>query len=148
MLAGIIGVVIPAVPGIPLMALIAILYKIFTHGVSNWTLVFLLIITAISILVDYSSGLLGAKFGGANGKSILIGILGTILFIPILPPFGPMIGLFVGVAAGEFIFKKDARKALKAASSSTGSIFLGMVLNLILAFGFLIIFIVNGIANL
>lgn len=148
MLAGVVGVVFPAMPGIPLMALIAILFQIFTKGLSTSTLIILISITLLSVLIDYFSGILGAKYSGANGKSMLLGIVGMILSIGFIPPIGAIIGLFAGILAGELIFKKDARKAFKAASGGAISSIIGIVLNLVLALTFLLIFIVSGLKAL
>jgi hypothetical protein len=148
MLIGIVGIIIPAVPGIPLMALIVALYQIFTRGLSTTTLIILGLITLISILIDYSSGVLGAKFSGANGKSTMLGIIGMFLAIGLFPPFGAIIGLFAGILAGELFFQKDAKKAIKAASGGAISAILGIAINLLLGLSFIAIFIINALKTL
>jgi len=148
MLTGLIGVIIPAIPGIPLMAIVAILYNFFTGGLSSSTIVILLTITAISIIVDYFSGILGSRLAGASAKSTLLGIIGMLIFIGFVPPIGAIIGLFTGILIGELVFKKDAKKAIKAAGVSAISAITGILINVILALSFLVIFLVSAISNL
>lgn len=99
----------------------------------------------LSILIDYSSGLIGAKLGGANKKSLLFGIIGLFVGLIVFPPFGAFIGLFLGVFVAELVQFKDKHKALKAASYSLAATVTGAAANILIAIaclvGFLIIII-------
>ena len=88
------------------------------------------------------SGLIGAKFGGASKKSVLLGMVGMVLGFLFFPPFGLFLGLFAGVFAGEMIRMKDHKHALKAAGYSFAGILAGMVFNVVLAIAFLVSFLV------
>jgi len=145
MLVGLVGVVIPAVPGIPLMASVAIIFHFIVKPMPLWSMFALIAITLISVVIDHFSGIFGSKFAGANGKSMLPGLLGMFLFIGFYPPLGSIIGLFIGILVAELFFKKTPRKAVKAASAGAISIILGMVINIILALIFLGIFIFGAL---
>lgn len=148
MLAGVIGVIIPAIPGIPLMAVVALLYQIFTRSLPTWALIILSLITVGAISIDYFSGILGARISGASAKSTLLGLLGMFVGIGFVPPFGAILGLFAGILIGELFFQKNTKKAVRAASGGALSVLIGMVLNLILAFIFLAVFIIGAIRGL
>jgi uncharacterized protein len=92
---------IPGLPGLLYILTISLIYGIY-DGFIHLTLgnlAVLATIVVISMIADLSSGLLGARWGGASKKSILWGILGMILGFVIIPiPFiGGMIGLFMGI---------------------------------------------------
>jgi len=143
MLPGIAGIFIPALPGIPLMFLLALVLGFidkFSHlTISN--VVILLIITLASVAIDYFSGILGAKYGGASGKSMLWGILGLIVGVILFPPFGGFFGLFLAVIISELVLHGNNKKAIRAASGSLLGTLAGIIINLILALLFLGLFI-------
>jgi uncharacterized protein YqgC (DUF456 family) len=144
LLVGAIGTIIPALPGIPLMfaaTLIFLIFDKFDHLTILNLVVFLLIALA-SITVDYFSGIIGAKYGGAGRNSLIIGLLGLILGILLYPPFGGIAGLFTGIMVAEIIQYKDHKKAIKAATGGVAGVVLGTVVNFILAILFLVLFII------
>lgn len=96
----------------------------------------------LSILIDYSSGLIGAKLGGANKKSLLFGIIGLFVGLLFFPPFGAFIGLFMGVFIAELIQFHDHTKALKAASYSLATTVAGALANIAIAVGIFVSFLV------
>jgi len=144
MIPGIIGVFLPVIPSIPYMLVIAIIFG-YTDKFEHLTLsnlIILIVITIISIIVDYLSGLLGAKFGGATLKSLAFGFLGMTVGVFINPLIGGIIGLFLGILVGETLVYKDHEKALKAATGGLLGVLVGMITNFILAVLFLIFFLV------
>lgn len=145
MFIGIIGVIIPVLPGLPLMLVVAIVFHFLVIHLPLWIIIILVLITALSILIDYLSGILGSKYFGAGGKSMLIGFIVMIIGLIIFPPLGAIVGLFLGVLVGELLTNKDQTKALKAASGGLLSVFLGIVLNLFLAIIFFVIFLISAI---
>lgn len=147
LLPGIAGAVIPILPGIPYMFLITLIYAIITkfHTLNTGEIIILTAITLLSIIIDYFSGLFGAKYGGAHKKSLLLGLLLMLIGTFVFPPFGGIIGLFLGVFIGEIITHNDQRKAIKAATSSTLGTIAGMILNLLLSIIYLILFIIFAI---
>ena len=100
----------------------------------------------LSILVDWSAGLLGAKFGGAAWKSLLFGALGALIGLLIVPPLGIFVGLFAGVVAGELLRRKELADAFRAAGGALIGTFAGILINALIALAFVISFIVFAVA--
>lgn len=134
---------IPAFPALFLMFVFALVYG-FIDSFVHLTVHNILIlggIVALGFVVDTMAGLIGAKYGGASKKAILWGIVGIIIGFIIFPPFGALLGLFVGVLCAELYQLKSKRDALKAAGASVAGSLTGMAVNIILALTFLILFI-------
>ncbi len=144
MLPGIVGVIIPAVPGIPYMFVVALIYSILTKfsTINTNEIIALSIITVASLVIDYSTGLLGAKYGGAGKKSLVWGLAGSILGTIIFPPFGGIAGLFIAILLAEILAKNDHKKALKAASGGLLGSLAGIIINTLLAITFWVCFLV------
>ncbi len=138
-------VVLPVLPSVPYMLIIAIVFDLITGRINQSEMIILVSIAIISILVDYFSGLFGARWGGASGKSLLIGTIGMLVGSMILPIFGGLIGLFVGVLVSETILFPQSQKALKAASASLVGSIVGMVTNIVLCLMFFVLFLVYAI---
>jgi len=102
-------------------------------------------VALVMIIIDYASGLFGAKLAGASKKSVFWGIGGLILGLILFPPFGSLIGLFLGVLAAELFYFREYKKALKAASGSLLGTLTGTAINLVLALVFLGLFIAFAI---
>ncbi len=100
----------------------------------------------LSILVDWSAGLLGAKMGGAGWKSLLWGTLGSLIGLFIVPPFGVFAGLFIGVLVSELWRKRDQQKALRAASGALIGSLVGVTINVALACIFVMSFVLLSLS--
>ena len=96
----------------------------------------------LSIAIDYSSGLIGAKLGGASKKALIFGIMGLFIGLIAFPPLGAFIGLFLGVFIAELVQFKDHHRALKAASYSMVTTIIGALANIAIAIGCFIGFLV------
>jgi uncharacterized protein YqgC (DUF456 family) len=143
LLPGIVGVVMPALPSIPYMFVIALIFGFidkFTH-LTVVNIIVLALITLVSLLVDYFSGILGAKYGGAAKQSMVFGMVGFLIGIIMFPPFGGFAGLFLGVLIAELIYFNDHIKAIKAATGGLLGTLFGMIINLLLSISFLGLFI-------
>lgn len=143
MLPGLAGIVLP-IPGLAYMFVIALIFSFidrFQH-ISVANLIILGIILIVSILADTFSGLLGAKYGGASKRSIMMGTIGLVIGSFLLPPFGGLAGLFLGVLLTEIIYKTNKQKAMRAASGSLLGSLAGMFMSLILSILFIVLFIV------
>ncbi len=141
-LPGLAGVFLP-LPSLLYMLAVALLFGFvnkFQH-LSGVELGILSAIALISLLTDYFSGVLGAKYGGATKISLLLGILGFFIGTVAFPPFGGIAGIFLGIFLSE-VFQGKRWQALKAASGGVIGTLSGMVINLILAIFFLILFII------
>ncbi len=141
---GVLMTLIPTLPGVPFMFLLTAVYA-FADRFETLTPMHLLIfglIALLSIIIDYSSGIIGAKLGGASRKALLWGLIGLVAGVILFPPFGAFIGLFIGVFLAEVLQFQDQVKAFKAASYSVAASVAGMMANIGLALGFFITFVV------
>ncbi len=144
LLGGVAITFVPNLPGIPLMFLMMVGYG-FIEGFNDFHPWYLLIfggITIASLISDYSSGIIGAKLGGASRKALLAGVVGMFAGLILFPPFGALIGLFIAIFAVEFWQFKNEKRALKAASYSLGATVIGAIFNILLALSFFITYLI------
>lgn len=137
-------VFIPLFPALSLMFALALAFVAFDQflHISATGLAILAGIWILSVGIDYLSGILGAKYGGASAKSILWGVVGMVLGSLFFIPFGSFAGLFLGVLIAEFVAHNDRYKAFKAASGGVIGSLVGVAINALLAVTFLILFII------
>ena len=89
---GIAGTIIPALPGIPMIFIggwIIAYVDDYAH-MGTGTLIFLGVLTALSILIDWVSQTMGAQKAGATKLGLTGALIGTIVGIP----FG-LVGIFL-----------------------------------------------------
>lgn len=96
----------------------------------------------LSLFVDWSAGLLGAKVGGAAWRSLLYGVVGALLGVLMFPPLGAFAGLFTGVLIGELWRRRETAGAFRAASGAFIGVVTGMAINAVLALTFIVLFVV------
>jgi uncharacterized protein YqgC (DUF456 family) len=96
---------IPTLPGVPVMFATIFIYGLLDkfETLQPWHLGVFGALALFSILIDYSSGLIGAKLGGASKKALFFGIVGLFIGLIALPPLGAFVGLFLGVFMAELI---------------------------------------------
>lgn len=144
MIPGVLGVVLPVLPGIPLMFAVALIFGIvdgFAHLVW-WELGILFLLTVLSVAVDYAAGLLGARYGGAGRWAAVAGFVGMVVGLIAFPPFGGLIGLFVGVLVVELFTHRENLRAIRAATGGLLGAIIGIAISLVLAVAFLVLFII------
>ncbi len=130
-LLGFIGCLLPILPGPPLSLLgllIVALVKHFSPPLTFQTIVILGIVTILVTILDYIFPSIGAKKYGASKWGVLGSIVGMIAGIFFLPPFGILIGGFVGAV----LFELMAGKAGKAAFRAGQGVFLGTLFSITL----------------
>ncbi len=131
-LLGIIGSFLPVLPG-PLTSWVGLLLLHLTSVIPlNWT--FLGITLAIALLIwiiDYFIPAMGTKKFGGSRYGVIGTMVGLIIGLIFLGPFGILIGPFAGAYIGEMLNdSKDSGKALKAAFGS----FIGFLTSAFLKF--------------
>ena len=129
MLIGMIGNLIPGVPGTSLIFVSALVHQLYFDdaGGMGWFWVFALgVLMAISFLIDYVASLLGAKTLGATWRGVLGAFVGIIAGLIVFPPFGLIIGPFVGAMGFEWAFGRETREAAKAGAGAALGVMLGM----------------------
>lgn len=133
-ITGILGCILPFMPGPPLNYL-AILLLHFTSGF-QFTNRFLLIWAAITIVVvalDYIIPVWGTKKFGGSKQGVWGSVIGLIAGMFFFPPFGIIIGPFIGAVAGELIAGKNSKDALKSGFGSFVGFLTGTILKLIVS---------------
>jgi uncharacterized protein YqgC (DUF456 family) len=100
-------------------------------------------VVVIAILIDFFSGVIGAKMGGAKWKSLVWGTVGLIIGTIITPIIGTVIGFFLGIFISEYHSNRhQAEKAFKAALAGVIGALMGTLTNIIATLVFITLFIV------
>lgn len=135
---------IPTLPGIPIMFATIFIYGLIDNfeTLQVWHLAVFAGLTLLSITIDYSSGLIGAKLGGASKRALGLGMIGLVIGLITFPPLGAFAGLFMGIFIAELIQFRNHAKALKAASYSLAATLIGALVNIVIALGSFIGFLV------
>ena len=130
--AGIVGSVLPIIPGPPLVFFSIILISI-GYGWETFSLAFLITMGVIAVGVTVTDFLLPnvvAKKRGASRAGTLGSLAGMLAGMALIPPFGLFVGAFAGAVAGELLFGKVRKNALKAGWGVFLGSFLSMTLKL------------------
>ena len=115
-LIGLAGCILPVVPGPPL-SFVALIILSIAKGWQVFSPAFLWIMAGITILVtvlDYVVPAAGAKKYGASKFGVWGSVLGMLIGLFFFPPWGMLVGAFLGALVGELIVGKKGRQALKA----------------------------------
>jgi len=132
MILGILGSFLPVLPG-PITSWFGLLLLHLSDAVPmNWTFLGITFVIAFIIwLIDYIIPAMGTKRFGGTRYGVIGTMVGLVLGILFFPPFGLIIGPFLGAFVGEMIKdSKDSKKALKAAFGS----FIGFITSTFLKF--------------
>lgn len=116
-LIGLVGCIFPVIPGPPLSFLSLILLS-FAKNWEPFSSTFLIIMAGLAVLVtilDYVVPVVGAKKYGASKWGVWISMIGMFIGLLFFPPWGMLIGAFIGALAGELVAGKQGRKSLRAA---------------------------------
>lgn len=143
---GILASLIPGIPNLLYMLLVTLVfgfYDNFVH-ITGSNIITLIIVAVVAMLIDFISGIIGAKWGGASWKSIIYGLAGLVvgsMFIPV-PIFGSVIGMFLGVLFYEYYRTRSVRVANRAAVGSFLGFLAGTSVRVGASILFLILFVV------
>lgn len=132
---GILGGFLPVLPGPPL-GFAGLLLLHFT-SLAEFSVTFLVVMGVIVLLVsilDYLVPILGAKRFGGSRLGVVGCVVGLLLGIFIFPPFGIIIGPFLGAIIGELINGDDLNKAVKSGFGSFLGYLFGTGIKLALSF--------------
>ena len=114
--AGIVGCVLPIIPGPPLAYASLILLSIARgwEAISPAVLIVLAVAAAAVTVMDYLMPIITSKWKGAGRAGIWGSVVGMIAGMIFFPPFGVIVGTFVGAVLGELLFGQRPEGALKA----------------------------------
>jgi uncharacterized protein len=141
--AGLAGTVLPALPGTALVLggiVLGAWIDNFTR-VGAGTLAVITTLAALAWVLDYVAGLLGARRADASRQALIGAALGTVvgLFMGLV---GVLFMPLVGAAVGEYMARRDQRRALTVGVSTWLGIMAGLVAKVVLAFVMIGIFVV------
>lgn len=131
-ISGILGCVLPIIPGPPL-SYIGLLLLHFTerYQLSSKFLIIWAIITVVVYALDYLIPAWGTKKFGGSKRGVWGSIIGLVIGLFFFPPFGIIIGPFLGAVIGELTAGKESGEALKSGFGSFMGFLAGTLLKLI-----------------
>ena len=135
LIIGMAGTIVPLLPGIPFMFLAIFIYGFIDNWqvINSWFVMSIGIITAISMFIDYYSGVWGAKRYGASRAGTWGAILGGIFAIFIMGPLGLFLGPLIGVLIGELLSGKSIDKAMNSGLGTFVGVLGGTVVRVFIA---------------
>ncbi len=140
-LVGMAGAVVPILPGVPLVfggMLLAAWADHFQH-IGAFTLIVLGVLAALALLVDFLSGVLGAKRVGASARALWGASIGMLVgFFFGLP--GLLLGPFIGAVAGELSDGGKLQHATRVGVGTWIGLLFGTLAKLALCFTMLGVF--------
>ena len=143
LILGLLGSVLPALPGPPLSYTgIILLHLTERVQFTSAQIIVWLILVLLTMVADYILPVLGVKKWNGSKWGNVGCIMGTIAGLFIFPPWGIILGPFVGAVLGELLFaKKNTPEALKAGFGAFIGFVLGTVLKLSICGWFIFCFI-------
>lgn len=131
LLAGLAGCILPVLPGPPLSyAALLLLHFTQSHQFENKFLILWAVITVVITLIDYLVPVWGAKKFGASKRGVWGSIIGLVIGLFFFPPFGIIVGPFIGAVVGELTSGKETNHAMKAGFGSFIGFLSGVVLKI------------------
>lgn len=134
-ISGLLGCFLPILPGPPLSYFALILLQ-FTSKKPFTTneLAVLAMATIIVTALDYFVPIWGTKKFGGSKYGVWGSTIGLIAGMFLFPPFGIIIGPFIGALIGELVAGKNSQFAFKSAFGSFIGFIIGTFLKLITSF--------------
>lgn len=142
------GLVIPVLPGVALIWVGVVIYQFFINTVSlSWlTWMSLGLLTVILLITDEIANHYFVKRAGGSKKGSLAAMLGLILGVFVVPPFGVIIVPFILVLLTEIGQQRTVPKALDIALSTVIAFFGGTVAKVFLQLIMIVIFFMDVVA--
>ena len=131
-ITGILGCVLPVIPGPPLNYIgLLLLHFTAKYQFSSKFLIIWAIITIVVYALDYIIPVWGTKKFGGSKRGVWGSVIGLVVGLFFFPPFGIIVGPFLGAVIGELSAGKDSGAALKSGFGSFLGFLLGTLLKLI-----------------
>lgn len=124
-----VGCFVPVLPGPPIAYAVLLIAQLGPNApFSLQFMIIMAVIVGCITIIDYMIPAFGAKKWGGSRYGIIGAILGVLLGIFILPPFGFIIFPFVGAIAGELLNGTKSDRALRAALGTLVGLLFGSLL--------------------
>jgi uncharacterized protein len=129
---GIAGCILPVIPG-PLVSFLGLWVLDFTKyaAFSNTFLMIFLIVSLVVLAIDFFIPVWGTKQFGGSKQGVYGATAGLLAGAFIFPPWGIIIGPFIGAFIVEIIRGENTQKSLKAGLGSLFGFIMGTALKLI-----------------
>lgn len=139
---GLLGTVLPVLPGTALVLAGVILGAWIDDfaRVSVGTVLLIGVLAVLAWVLEWVAGLLGAQRAGASRQALLGAALGTVFGLA-LGLVGVLFMPLLGAAIGEFLARRDQRRALKVGFATWMGLLVGMLAKVVLAFTMVGVFI-------
>lgn len=145
--AGFAGILLPVLPGVILIWVGMLVYGLMT-GFENLSWVFFTgqaAAVAITVFVDYAASIWGVRRFGGSRIAVWGSIVGIVLGIILLGPFGIIFGPFIGAFAAELLARGSVHQALRVGVGTLIG-FLGSTITKLLIAGVMILWFFMTIA--
>jgi len=126
LLVGFVGALLPVLPGPPLswLGILLLHFTVYAEFSTRFLIISAITMVVITVLDLYIPVWGTKKFGGSKA-GVYGSTVGLLLGLFFFPPFGVIIGPFLGAFVGEMLF--NSRELKTALKSATGS-FIGFLL--------------------
>ncbi|MFC4775569.1 DUF456 domain-containing protein [Paenibacillus sp. GCM10023252] len=141
---GMAGAIFPILPGaLAIYAAFFVYGWFFTFEPFGWVFWSTqTLIVALLFLADYAVNAWGVKRFGGSRASIIGSTIGVIAGAFVVPPFGLVLGPFVGAVIGELIAGSDVNKSLKVGFGSVIGFFSSMIVKIVLQLAMIAMFVI------
>ena len=146
-IVGFIGCIIPIIPGAPISYAGLLLLHFTKYAEFSYTfLIIFLLLTILAGTADNILTVLGTKKFGGSKRAVWGAVLGLIAGLIFFPPFGIIIGPFLGALALELTTGKEFVKALKSSFGSFAGFMAGVLIKIIVS-GFMVYYFIQAVLN-
>jgi hypothetical protein len=145
-LVGLAGCLLPWLAGPPFNFL-GLIFLCLAKGWDTFSPAFLIVMAALTLLtmiLDYVLPIAGARKYGSTKRGFWAAFLGMVIGVLFLPPFGMIIGAFIGAVVGELSAGKKNVEAMRAGWGVFLGVFVSVVLKLVVS-GIMIFFFVKAL---
>jgi len=144
MLVGLAGCILPMLPGTPLVFAGIYIYAWLTGFtiISRNLIIIFLILTVVSVVIEYISSSIGSKKFGASKLGFLGAFVGAIIGV-FFVPWGLILGPLCGALIGELIVGKKIKEAFRAGGGAVLGFFGGTFLKIVASFVMIALFTIN-----
>ena len=141
MLVGLAGCILPMLPGTPLVFAGIYIYAWLTGFtiISRNLIIVFLILTVVSVLIEYISSSIGSKKFGASKLGFVGAFLGAVIGV-FFVPWGLIIGPLLGALIGELIVGKKLKEAFRSGTGAVIGFFGGTLLKTVISFAMIAFF--------